>query len=182
MIAHPSRSSFNLRLPCFTSPFANPVNPLRPYNNPPLILAIVLTSLAADVIAPPPQAVFGFSADITELRQANRALRRSEARFCSLFDLAGVGTLSFNTSPAHVIADVSEGACDMLGASADELVGTRIEELVLPEDWAATLPGLERFLGGGEERFVCEMRCVKRDGGQLWARVTVTLAGEDLEG
>lgn len=70
----------------------------------------------------------------------------------------------------------------MLGAAADELVGARFPDLVAAEDWAAVSPELESFLAAGGERFVREMRCVKRDGSELWARVTVTLGGEDLEG
>jgi PAS domain S-box-containing protein len=128
------------------------------------------------------QAVFGFSSDITELKSSLQALRRSEARYRSLFDLTGVGTLMVHVAHRAIITEASKGTCHMLDVGADDLIGRHFCECVVPEDKDGVRKGLADFLASGAERYASEFRCSRRDGSAMWSRVTVTMCGEDLSG
>ena len=64
---------------------------------------------------------FGIVQDITELRQAERELRASEARFRTFVDHAM--DAFFLLDDRLTVIDVNRQACDSLGYSRDELIG-----------------------------------------------------------
>ena len=64
---------------------------------------------------------FGVVQDITELRQAERELRASEARFRILVDHASDAFFLYNED--GTVLDVNRQACESLGYSRDELIG-----------------------------------------------------------
>ena len=67
-----------------------------------------------------PLRLFGVLQDITELRQAEQALRASEARFRIFVDHA---TDAFFLLRNQVVSDVNSRACTSLGYARDELIG-----------------------------------------------------------
>ncbi len=64
---------------------------------------------------------FGVLQDITELRQAERELRASEARFRTLVDHASDAFFLYNEDAT--VLDVNRQACESLGYRRDELIG-----------------------------------------------------------
>jgi len=64
---------------------------------------------------------FGALQDITELRQAERELRASEARFRTLVDHASDAFFLYNEDAT--VLDVNRQACESLGYRRDELIG-----------------------------------------------------------
>jgi PAS domain-containing protein len=92
------------------------------------------------------QALIGFATDITELKGLVQALRHSEARYRSLFDVAGVGTMMVELATC-LITEVSKGTCHMLGydPDTDGMVGMDFRALVAPEDLEDAVVSVERF-------------------------------------
>jgi PAS domain S-box-containing protein len=64
---------------------------------------------------------FGVLHDVTELRQAERELRVSEARFRTFVDHATDGYFLLNDQ--SIVIDVNQQACDALGYGRSELIG-----------------------------------------------------------
>ena len=64
---------------------------------------------------------FGVLQDITELRQAERELRASEARFRTVVDHASDAFFLYNEDAT--VLDVNRQACESLGYRRDELIG-----------------------------------------------------------
>ena len=119
--------------------------------------------------------------DITERKQAEQALRQSEVRFRSYFELPLIGICI--TSPEQGWLEVNPQLCRMLGYTREQLVGMTWAELTHPEDLAADLAQFNRVVAGElegyamEKRFLCAggrvmtadlaVRCVRRADGQV---------------
>ena len=74
---------------------------------------------------------FGVSQDITELRQAEEAMRESEQRYRTLFEKANDAI--FVENERDDIVDANERACALLGYSRHELLTMKVPDLQAPE-------------------------------------------------
>jgi two-component system sensor histidine kinase/response regulator len=106
-----------------------------------------------------PVRFIGTSADITDLKRAEEALRESERRFRTFVDQAA--DAFFLTDEQGRILDVNRRACESLGYSRDELIG------MTPFDFVDLEPAviddrLCKFLAGAAVAF--ESRHRRKDG------------------
>ncbi|AWK85550.1 PAS domain S-box protein [Azospirillum thermophilum] len=111
-----------------------------------------------------------FFQDITELRQAEAARRRSEERFRAIFELAAVGIERLD--PAGRYLDVNAKLCAILGYRRDELLGMSFLDLTDPDDLQAEQALLDRLTAGEIPSYAIEKRYRRRDGQVVWVRVT----------
>jgi two-component system cell cycle sensor histidine kinase/response regulator CckA len=78
---------------------------------------------------------------------------------------------------------VNRALAELLGYSADELLGAVAEGIVHPDDRPVQREALRLLLAGECRSYTSEHRCQRRDGGIVWGLVTVTLvADEDHRG
>ncbi|USI26267.1 diguanylate cyclase [Alteromonas macleodii] len=81
---------------------------------------------------------------------------------------------------AHVSVDgsfirVNKRLCDFLGYSDEELTTLTFQELTAPDYLDEDLSYLERLMAGDIDDYAIEKRYVRRDGEQVWAKLTVSL-------
>jgi PAS domain S-box-containing protein len=112
--------------------------------------------------------------DITAQRQAETALRDSEALFRSTFELAASGI-------AHVSLDgrfmrVNPQLCGMLGYAEHELIGRSVKEISHPEDRDVTDAHRAQVRAGERESVRFEKRYLRKDGAPVWVSLGVALA------
>jgi PAS domain S-box-containing protein len=112
----------------------------------------------------------GAMQDVTERRQAEEALRGSEARYRTLFECAPDGILIADTSSVYI--DANPSMCRMLGYSRDELVGLHASNIVTPEEIEHIVPALRRITGASEYRREWHFR--RKDGSTFAADVFAT--------
>jgi PAS domain S-box-containing protein len=117
--------------------------------------------------------------DISERREAEVALRESEARFRGTFEQAAVGIAHLGLDGRYLRAN--QRLADMLGYSVDELLMMRFQDVTVPGDLANSVALRDDIVAGKRNTVRVEKRYVRKDGRQFWAMLTVS-AARDADG
>jgi PAS domain S-box-containing protein len=117
--------------------------------------------------------------NVTDGVRARRALQESEARFRGAFHSSSTG-MALNALDGRFV-QVNDRLAELLGYTPHELVRLNAAEVVHPEELH-----LDRALGrelrnGERNAYLREARLVRKDGGDVWARIGVSLV-RDYEG
>jgi PAS domain S-box-containing protein len=112
-----------------------------------------------------------FSEVRTEQLETRRALIESEARFRGTFENAAVGVAL--VGPDGSFQRVNNSLTRMLGYSAEELKTKTFREITHPDDLEANLSVLNKTLIGEAVSYSIEKRYIRKDGGAVWANLTV---------
>jgi PAS domain S-box-containing protein len=112
-----------------------------------------------------------FSEHRTEQVEARRALIDSEARFRATFENAAVGVAVVDTDGSILRANNSFAR--MLGYSLEELKTRTFQEVTHPDDLATSLTSFNKALVGEADSYSIEKRYARKDGGTVWASLTV---------
>jgi two-component system sensor histidine kinase/response regulator len=112
--------------------------------------------------------LIGIARNITAMKQAEAALRDSEARWQFAVDSAGDGIWDWNVTTGKVFYSQQ---CKANLGYADEEIGDALEdwiEKVHPADLPATWQGIQDHLQGKTAHFVSEQRMRSRRGAWRW--------------
>ncbi len=133
--------------------------------------------LRATTEAGGPRVMFGVNEDITERRQAERALRESEARLRRFYEAGLVGVISWNIDGE--ILEANDCFLDMVGYSREELAAGEIDWLHMtpPESACLDEHSLAELRADGVNSAPFEKEYLRKDG----ARVPVIVAGAMLD-
>ena len=111
--------------------------------------------------------------DVTEVNQAQEALRESEARFRSVFENAAIGKAI--ASPELRFLQVNRALCEMLGYTREELVAMSPSQVTHPDDYPATEDLVIGMLAGKSSSGRLIKRYLHKDGRWMWGDLTLTL-------
>ena len=109
--------------------------------------------------------------EIMERQDAERALRESEMRFRSAFELPSVGFAL--TAPNKGWIQVSSGLCKMLGYAEQELKQLTWAELTHPDDLDLDVTQFQRVLAGEINCYALDKRFVHKNGQIIWIHLSV---------
>jgi PAS domain S-box-containing protein len=117
------------------------------------------------------QRVVGVTQDITDRKRAEEALRESEKRLRSYFQLGLIGMAI--TAPAKGILEVNDEICRILGYERDELLQMTWAGLTHPDDLAADLLQFNRVMAGEVDGYSLDKRFIRKDGAMIDATISV---------
>jgi diguanylate cyclase (GGDEF)-like protein/PAS domain S-box-containing protein len=115
--------------------------------------------------------------DITEMKEANRALEEAEARFGNAFDEAPIGMALI--SPPGGFLRVNSELVRMTGYSQEQLLAMNLQELSAPDELAETLELIRRVLEGEARTFSVERRYRRSDGELAWVDLSVSVVRDE---
>ncbi|MGE5505111.1 MAG: PAS domain S-box protein [Actinomycetota bacterium] len=112
--------------------------------------------------------------DVSQAFQAERELRRSEARFRTIFDQAAVGMEQVSLADGRLLA-VNRRLCAMLGYEATDLRRMDFRTLTAPAFHDEEEALLAELVRAHRESYVIEKQYLRQDGSPLWVRVTSSI-------
>jgi formate hydrogenlyase transcriptional activator len=116
--------------------------------------------------------------DISRRKQAEQALRQTEARFSMLVEEVKDYAI-FMLDPEGRITSWNKGAERMRGYSANEVMGRHFSMFFLPEDIEAGKPEEELRTAAAEGRIETEGWRLRKDGSRFWASIVLTALRDD---
>jgi PAS domain S-box-containing protein len=113
--------------------------------------------------------------DVTEERNAQRAVREGEAHFRDTFEQSPIGMTVNDLGGRYV--HVNPAYCHLVGYTREELLDPAFDlpTLAHPDDRPKMVELQRQLLAGELPSFFLEKRYVRRDGSTVWVRVTGTL-------
>ncbi len=118
---------------------------------------------------------------LQEQELSRQAIEFSESQFRVSFEHAAVGKLQAEPRTGKIIR-VNQAFCEMLGYTADDLIGTDGWRLTCPEDLADDREAYRQVLNGAAPRYIREKRYIRRDGTLVWARVSLVIVRSPADG
>jgi hypothetical protein len=115
-----------------------------------------------------PYAVWGISTDITERKQAEEALRESEARYRRLIETAAEGIWILDAEGNTTFANAK--IAQMLGYTVEEMSGMPLLAFTDAQGQAIAANDLERRRQGVAEQLDFKFR--RKDGSELWTLIS----------
>jgi PAS domain S-box-containing protein len=121
--------------------------------------------------------MIGLNADITEQKQAQEALLRSELQLAraEAFSLVMLTHVGLDGSWLKVPPTL----CDLLGYTEQELLAGTFKDVTHPDDFEADWSQCQRLIRGEIKSFDLEKRYIHKDGHTLWVYLNCSVVEDD---
>ncbi|MHB8085714.1 MAG: PAS domain S-box protein [Dehalococcoidia bacterium] len=118
--------------------------------------------------------------DISEHHSVEKAWREAERRFQSAFEDLATGLTIIGTE--GIFLKVNKSFCDMIGYEEKDILESRFDEVLCPEDREACGDIMALFLSLERPDKPFQMRLQSRDGRLVWVGVNISLIGDSEDG
>ncbi len=115
--------------------------------------------------------LISFDRDITERKRISEALRVSEEKLRSYYELPLIGMAL--TSPEKGWIQANDKICEILGYSREELMQTSWDNITHPDDLDKDLENFHKLIAGEIESYTLEKRFIRKDGDIVDTEVSI---------
>lgn len=119
-----------------------------------------------------PRGAVGTSIDVTDLKQAERALRESELRFRTVFERSPVGIALVDSRTGQTL-QVNPKFCEISGRGVDELLGIDFRSITHPGEIAEYGEPRQQLVEQKATSYEVEEKYARPDGSERWVRILV---------
>ena len=127
-----------------------------------------------------PKRLIGSATDITDRKNYERALKKSEEKFRNIFESSGIGMALLG--PDGQFTKVNNTFCEMLGYKEEEIIGTNFRNITHPGDIDKSLEIVKELLTNDSlENKSVEKRYLHKKGNIIWALTTISLIRDSDE-
>lgn len=120
-----------------------------------------------------------YTEDITDRKQVEKQLQRSEAQFRGVFEASATGIAIVSLEGKWV--KVNPAICNILGYTEEELMLLTFQDITHPDDLDPDLALVKELLAGKRSYYQLEKRYINKSGQNIWALLSVSLV-RDAEG
>ncbi len=128
-----------------------------------------------------PRGAVGASIDLTDLKDAEKALRQSEHRFRAVYEESLIGIALADTRTGRFV-QANPKFCEITGRTEGELLELDILRVSHPDDVGSAEDFLPNLGTGKFENLEIDKRYVRPDGSVRWGRVVVIPLSEKEDG
>jgi PAS domain S-box-containing protein len=122
-------------------------------------------------------AILGIVTDITARKEAEEALRKSEAIFRLTFQNAPIGIALCKMDGSFVQANPAY--CNMMGYTESELQKLKFQDITDPDDLVTQMPYYEKCLQGEIESYQIDKRYITKDKETIWVNMTAAVTQDE---
>lgn len=122
-----------------------------------------------------PKRIIGSATDITERKNYEQALKKSEEKFRNIFESSGIGMAIL--TPDGQFSQVNDKLCEMIGYNENEIIGMNYRNITHPGDIDKSLEIVKELITNGkiESKSVEKRYLHKKTNDTLWALTTISL-------
>jgi len=117
--------------------------------------------------------ILGVGRDITDLKQAEDAIRTSEQRFRAVFENSPLGVVVVGAKSN--IVEANQAFCSMLGYTLDELLKSSMFALTHPNDLEGASEEIRKTMTESQGVGSQEIRLLNKDGQPVWCNLSSTI-------
>jgi diguanylate cyclase (GGDEF)-like protein/PAS domain S-box-containing protein len=110
--------------------------------------------------------------DVSARKRAVAELAAAEALFRGAFEGSPIGMAL--TDDDGLVVRVNEALCDLTGRGAEQLTGSRFDELVHPEETSYDRRAITQLVAGARNQYNVETRFMHVSGAPIWVAIQAT--------
>ncbi|HEY0653577.1 MAG TPA: PAS domain S-box protein [Chryseosolibacter sp.] len=119
------------------------------------------------------ESIMGIIREVTELKEVQRQVQLSEARFRGAFEDSAIGMAL--VAPEGSWLKVNRAFCKMTGYSEEELLTMTFQQMIHADDAKLDLATMQRTLAGEPDVFQFQKRYIHKNGSTVWVHINVSV-------